>query len=93
MKSFFQLNCLFAEINVQRLLIKNFKNEKNVFGGHIVFLHYGGRGHIAALLTLKSKWFATLEIMMNIVALMFFPTHEKTPYEQGEYPTVIRLSR
>ena len=40
------------------------------------------------LLTLKAKWFATLtktmEIMMNNVVLMFSPTDEKTPYEQGE---------
>ena len=57
----FQLNCLFAEINVQRLLIKeNFKNQKDVFGGHIVFLHSGEIGHIVTLLTLETKWFATL---------------------------------
>ena len=32
----FQLNCLFAEINVHGLLIKeNFKNLKDVFEGHI----------------------------------------------------------
>ena len=28
--------------------------------GHIVFLHSGEKGHVAALLTLKAKWFATL---------------------------------
>ena len=56
-----QLNCLFAEINVQRLLIKeNFKNQKDVFSGHIVFLHSGERGHVAALLALKAKRFSTL---------------------------------
>ena len=56
-----QLNCLFAEINVQRLLVKeNFKNQKDVFGGHIVFLHSGERGHVAALLALKAKRFSTL---------------------------------
>ena len=55
------MNCLFAEINVQRFLRKeNFKNQKNVFGGPIVFLYSGERGHVAALLTLKAKWFATL---------------------------------
>ena len=31
--------------------------------------------------------------MMNNVVLMFSPTDEKTPYEQGENRTVIRLSR
>ena len=31
--------------------------------------------------------------MMNNVVLMFFPADEKTPYEQGEYRTVIRFSR
>ena len=30
---------------------------------------------------------------MNSVVLMFFPTDEKTPYEQGEYRTVILSSR
>ena len=39
---------------------KNLKNYKDVFGGPIVFLHSGERGHVAALLTLKAKWFATL---------------------------------
>ena len=29
--------------------------------------------------------------MMNNVVLMFSPTHEKTPYEQGEHRTVIRF--
>ena len=42
----------------------------------------------AVLLTLKTKWFAnltkTMEIMMNNVVLMFSPTDEKTPYQQGE---------
>ena len=31
--------------------------------------------------------------MMNNVVLMFSPTDEKTPYEQGENRTVIRFSR
>ena len=31
--------------------------------------------------------------MMNSVVLMFSPTDEKTPYEQGENGTVIRFSR
>ena len=31
--------------------------------------------------------------MMNNVVLMFSPTDEKTPYEQGENCTVIRFSR
>ena len=30
--------------------------------------------------------------MMNNVVLMFSPTDEKTPYEQGENGTVIRFS-
>ena len=40
-----QLNCLFAEINVQRLLIKeNVKNQKDVFGDHnILFFFIPGR--------------------------------------------------
>ena len=60
-RSLFQLNCLFAEINVQRLLIKeNFKSQKDLFGCHIVFLLSRKRGHVPALLTLKAKWFATL---------------------------------
>ena len=50
-----------AEINVQRLLIKEtFLSLKDVFGGNIVFLHSGERDHVAVLLTLKAKWFATL---------------------------------
>ena len=31
--------------------------------------------------------------MMSNVVLMFSPTDEKTPYEQGENRTVIRFSR
>ena len=31
--------------------------------------------------------------MINNVVLMFSPTDEKTPYEQGENGTVIRFSR
>ena len=31
--------------------------------------------------------------MMNNVVLMFSPTDEKTPYEQGENRTVIQLRR
>ena len=31
--------------------------------------------------------------MINNVVLMFCPTDEKTPYEQGENRTVILLSR
>ena len=30
---------------------------------------------------------------MNNVLFMFFPTDEKTPYEQGENRTVIQFSR
>ena len=30
---------------------------------------------------------------MNNVVLMFSQTDEKTPYEQGEYRTVIRFNR
>ena len=30
---------------------------------------------------------------MNNVVLMFSPTDEKTPYEQGEYRTVLRFSQ
>ena len=30
---------------------------------------------------------------MNSVVLMFSPTDKKTPYEQGEYRTVILCSR
>ena len=46
---------LFAEINVQRLLMANFETHKDPFGGHIVFLLSKRRGHVAALLTLKAK--------------------------------------
>ena len=53
----------------------------NVFDGHIVFLHSGERDHVAALLTLKAKWVATLtktmEIMMNNVVLIIFPDRLK----------------
>ena len=31
--------------------------------------------------------------MMNNVVLMFSQTDERTPYEQGEYRTVIRFNR
>ena len=31
--------------------------------------------------------------MMNNVVLMFSPSDEKTPYEQGENRTVIRFSQ
>ena len=31
--------------------------------------------------------------MINNVVLMFSPTDEKTPYEQGENRTVIRFSQ
>ena len=31
--------------------------------------------------------------MMNTVVLMFSPTDEKTPYEQGENRTVILFNR
>ena len=34
-----------------------------------------------------------MEIMMNNVVLMFSPTDEKTPYEQGEYRTVTLFSQ
>ena len=39
---------------------ENFKSQKDLFGGQIVFLLSGGRGYVAALLTPKAKWFATL---------------------------------
>ena len=42
------------------LLIKaNFETQKDSFVGHIFFLLFEGRGHVAALLTLKAKWIAT----------------------------------
>ena len=34
-----------------------------------------------------------MKMTMNNVVLMFSPTDEKTPYEQGEYRTVIRQPR
>ena len=52
------------------------------FSGH--FLTIVKRGHIAALLTLKSKWFDTLtgEIKINNDVLLFSATNEKTPDEK-----------
>ena len=52
------------------------------FSGH--FLTIVKRGHIAALLTLKAKWFDTLtgEIKINNDVLLFPVTNEKTPYEE-----------
>ena len=52
------------------------------FSGH--FLTIVKRGHIAALLTLKSKWFDTLtgEIKINNDVLLFSATNEKTPDEE-----------
>ena len=94
-----QLNCLFAEINVQRLLIKeNFKNWKDVFGCPIVFLYSGERGHVAALLALKAKWFATLNKNNEnndeqCCVDVFADRWKDSAYEQGEYRTVIRFSR
>ena len=42
LKNHFSLNCLFPEIKVQCLLIKEyFKRQKDLFGGHIVFLISG----------------------------------------------------
>ena len=61
LKNHFSLNCLFPEIKVQCLLIKEyFKRQKDLFGGHIGFLLSGEGGHVAALLMLNAKWFATL---------------------------------
>ena len=37
-----------------------FKNEKDVFSGHIFCLHSGEKGHVAAPLILKGKRFASL---------------------------------
>ena len=60
-KKKFPASSIFTEIKAQRLLIKeNFKTQKDLFGGHVIFLPSGERGHVAALLTLKAKWFATL---------------------------------
>ena len=64
----------------------------------ILFLFIPGeRVHVEALLTLKAKWFAsltkTMEIMMNKVVLIFSPSDEKTPYEQGENRTVVPFSQ
>ena len=42
------------------LIKENFQSLKDVFDGHIVFLHSGERAHVAALLTLKDESFATL---------------------------------
>ena len=59
----------------------------NVFDGHIVFLHSGERDHVAALLTLKAKWVATLtktmEIMMNNAVLIIFPDRLKDTERAG----------
>ena len=63
----------------------------------LFFFIPGERVHVAALLTLKAKWFAsltkTMEIMMNKVVLIFSPSDEKTPYEQVENRTFVPLSR
>ena len=37
----------------------------DVFDGHIVFLQCGERDHVAAPLTLKAKWLATLTKTME----------------------------
>ena len=52
------------------------------FSGH--FLTIVKRGHIAALLTLKCKWFDTLtgEIKINNDVLLFSATNEETPCEE-----------
>ena len=60
----------------------------------LFFFIPGERVHVAALLTLKAKWFAsltkTMEIMMNKVVLIFSPSDQKTPYEQGENQSYVR---
>ena len=61
MKSLWHPGYLFAEVNVQPLLIKeNLKIKRMYLAANIVFLHPRERDHAAALLTLKAKWFATL---------------------------------
>ena len=80
------------------MLIKGiFKNQKDVFGGQIFFLHSGERDHVAALLTLKAKWFATLTLNNGNndeqCCVNVSPTDEKTSYDQGEKRTVIPFSR
>ena len=60
-KILFQLNCLFAKINLQRLLIRRtFKAKRMYLAAMLFFLYSGERDNRALLLTLKAKWFATL---------------------------------
>ena len=82
-------------MNVQRLLITATK--RMYLAAILFFFIPGERVRVAALLTLKAKWFAsltkTMEIMMNKVVLIFSPSDEKTPYQQGENGTVVPFSR
>ena len=85
MQNLFQVNCFFAEIKVQRSLIKeNFKGQKDLVGGHIVFFSFWGERSCASSSNAKSQMvcypeFKTMEIMINNVVLMFSPSNEKTP--------------
>ena len=76
---------MFAEIKFQ----ENFENPKRIYLAAILFFFFPERSHVAALalLTLKAKWFATLNLKINgnndeQVVLMFSTTNEKTTYEQ-----------
>jgi len=69
---------LFAEIKVQRLLIirRTLKSQKDLFGGHTVFLLSRERGHVTALVTLKAKMVCypnlkAFEVIINNVVFMF----------------------
>lgn len=62
----FQLNCLFAEIKFQPLLIKeNFEKPKRIYMAAILFSFFPKRGHVATLLTLKAKWFTTFTLKIK----------------------------
>lgn len=81
----FQLNCLFAKIKFQLLLIKeNFEKPKRIYMAAILFSFFPKRGHVATLLTLKAKWFT--KPFMAIISqfmLMFSTTNEKTTLLKG----------
>ena len=60
------------------------------------FSSFRGEGSCSSSSNPKSQMICyakTMEIMMNNVVLMFSPTDERTPYEQGENRMVIRFSR
>ena len=73
------------------------KKLKGCIWGPYCFLHSGERGHVAALLNLKSKWFATLTLNNGNhdeqCCVNVSPTDEKTLYEQGEDRTFIQFSQ